>query len=264
MVGLADSSSTGAVTASTMNLISQLAGSLAETRGRAEQIEQQFESAIRVGLLRPGDRLPPEQVVAEQLGVSPITLRQSLASLRSRLLIETRRGRTGGSYVRAQILDTEAEINEALAGLSSDMIRDLADHAAAISATAARLAASRTDEDDVRRLREFSRRFVDAASEVEWRTADSRFHIGLGAAAQSPRLTAAMAQLQSDLAPLSWSGIWADYRGEAAARQTEIVDAIERHDENAAESITRKDFDHRAELLLNQHIAVLNAGRRVP
>jgi GntR family transcriptional repressor for pyruvate dehydrogenase complex len=52
-----------------------------------------------MGLLNPGERLPPESVMAEHLGVSPLTLRQSLAVLQSKGLLGTRRGRGGGSYV---------------------------------------------------------------------------------------------------------------------------------------------------------------------
>jgi len=37
--------------------------------------------------------------MADRLGVSPLTLRKSLAVLRSKGLLETRRGRGGGSYV---------------------------------------------------------------------------------------------------------------------------------------------------------------------
>src|SRR5690348_5435392 len=49
--------------------------------------------AIAVGLLRPGDQLPPEVRLAETLGISAVTLRSALMILRQGGLLETRRGR---------------------------------------------------------------------------------------------------------------------------------------------------------------------------
>lgn len=71
--------------------------------GRADQVTQQLEAAMAIGLINEGERLPPETVMAEQMGVSPLTLRQSLAVLRNKGLVNTRRGKGGGSYVAGAI-----------------------------------------------------------------------------------------------------------------------------------------------------------------
>src|SRR3990170_4088956 len=55
--------------------------------------------AIALGLLRPGDRLPAETQLAAALGISAVTLRGALAILREAGLLETRRGRGGGTFV---------------------------------------------------------------------------------------------------------------------------------------------------------------------
>src|SRR5579871_5685729 len=55
--------------------------------------------AIGMGLLRPGDRLPPETQLARDLGISPVSLRGALTILRNAGLLETRRGRGGGTVV---------------------------------------------------------------------------------------------------------------------------------------------------------------------
>src|SRR5690606_21281443 len=69
--------------------------------GLPHNVARQLETAIDVGLLSHGDRLPPESELAAELGVSTGTLRQALETLRQRGVIETRRGRGGGSFVRA-------------------------------------------------------------------------------------------------------------------------------------------------------------------
>jgi len=62
------------------------------------QIEEQLADRIEAGALAPGDRLPPERDLALVLGVSRMTVRQALASLATRGLVERGVGR--GTFVR--------------------------------------------------------------------------------------------------------------------------------------------------------------------
>src|SRR5262249_59268168 len=64
--------------------------------GRADTVTRRLANAIRLGLLLDGERLPAESQLAGQLGVSTVTLREALATLRTMGLVETRRGRGGG------------------------------------------------------------------------------------------------------------------------------------------------------------------------
>src|SRR5262245_57417071 len=55
--------------------------------------------AIKLGLVTVGERLPPERVLAERLQVSRVTLREAIAALREAGYLESRRGRSGGTFV---------------------------------------------------------------------------------------------------------------------------------------------------------------------
>src|ERR1043166_9456423 len=55
--------------------------------------------AIRLGLVASGERLPPERELAERLQVSRVTLREAIAALREAGFLESRRGRSGGTFV---------------------------------------------------------------------------------------------------------------------------------------------------------------------
>src|SRR5688572_27709073 len=57
--------------------------------------------AIKLGLVTEGDRLPPERVLAEELRVSRVTLREAIRALREAGYLESRRGRSGGTFVLA-------------------------------------------------------------------------------------------------------------------------------------------------------------------
>src|SRR5215212_11344239 len=62
------------------------------------QIEEQLADRIEAGHLAPGERLPAERDLAVALSVSRMTVRQALASLAARGLVERGVGR--GTFVR--------------------------------------------------------------------------------------------------------------------------------------------------------------------
>src|SRR5262245_59316630 len=58
--------------------------------------------AIKLGLVSEGDRLPAERDLAERLQVSRVTLREAIRAFREAGYLESRRGRTGGTFVVAR------------------------------------------------------------------------------------------------------------------------------------------------------------------
>jgi GntR family transcriptional regulator len=60
-----------------------------------------LEQLIVSHTLAPGDKLPSELEISNALGVSRMTLRQALASIEAKGLIDRRRGRFGGNFVAA-------------------------------------------------------------------------------------------------------------------------------------------------------------------
>ena len=153
--------------------------------------------AIGMGLLRPGDRLPTEARLAEDLGISPVTLRNALTILREAGLLETQRGRVGGtsvaagaeaaSFVADRTLPTEAEL------------RDLADYRTVVEGGAAALAAERagaTQLDELRRLATEMEAVNDFGS---WSERDTLFHLILADASGSPRVIEQVAGIRAEV-----------------------------------------------------------------
>src|SRR5262245_27315376 len=64
-----------------------------------EQVAEQLRALVVGGELQPGSRLPNEEVLAREFGVSRATLREALRSLAAHDLIRTAKGAGGGSYV---------------------------------------------------------------------------------------------------------------------------------------------------------------------
>jgi GntR family transcriptional regulator, transcriptional repressor for pyruvate dehydrogenase complex len=63
-----------------------------QTERLAHSVVRQIELLILRGLLRPGERLPPERELAERMGVSRPSLREAIAELQDRGLLVTRAG----------------------------------------------------------------------------------------------------------------------------------------------------------------------------
>lgn len=118
---------------------------------RVDAVVRRLADAIELGLLADGEQLPGESELATRLGVSTVTLREALMALRQQGLVTTRRGRGGGSFVTAPDQPRTARLGHRLADWSTEELRDLADHWAAVAGTAARLAAERTEPEDLSR-----------------------------------------------------------------------------------------------------------------
>ena len=64
-----------------------------------DTVRARIALAVDLGLLAPGERLPPTDQIAAALGVSEITARRALVSLCADGVLERRRGRSGGTLV---------------------------------------------------------------------------------------------------------------------------------------------------------------------
>jgi DNA-binding FadR family transcriptional regulator len=168
-------------------------------------IVERISSAISLGMLAVGERLPAEIELASQFGVAVATLRKALASLRAQGIVETRRGRNGGTFVVKAPFPSDDSLRSALAHSSVTALRDLADEHAALSSAAARLATERTPSTHRTRLAELAFRARETQGAQERALADSRFHIEVAVLSHSQRLLTAEQRLQSEIAPLLWS-----------------------------------------------------------
>ncbi|WP_436999097.1 FadR/GntR family transcriptional regulator [Streptomyces sp. enrichment culture] len=171
-------------------------------QARVDAVVRRLGDAIELGLLADGEQLPGESDLATQLGVSTVTLREALMALRQQGLVTTRRGRGGGSFVTVPEGPAEERLRSLLAGWSTEELRDLGDHWAAISGAAARLAAQRTEPGDLLPLRRSVEQLTEAADGAARSRVHGRFHVELAAAAQSARLTREEIGIQTEVGAL--------------------------------------------------------------
>ena len=157
-----------------------------------EETLERLGTAIKLGLLQPGERLPAERELCRQLGISRSTLRQALTALVQSGHLYAARGRSGGTFVA----DSPPPVEAPSPALVADW-RESCDQRLAVELAVALLAAERAQEEALAPLDECVAA-MDAALEdfPTFRQADVRWHIGLAEAAASQRLIAAMTEAQ--------------------------------------------------------------------
>ncbi|GAA4836284.1 FCD domain-containing protein [Saccharopolyspora rosea] len=215
--------------------------------------------AIVGGLLADQEQLPSESELADRFGVSTVTVREALTALRQQGLVETRRGRGGGSFVRApaQQSPATAVLRERLGTMTPADIRDIGDEYTAIAGTAARLAAERASAEDVTRIRAAAEEFGSSEPPALHR-AERGFHLEVAAASQSPRLTQMEVRLQGEVGALLW--LPASQRGNrrrACEEHSAIVSAIADGDGTQARSLTEDHVLDVVEGLAELHLRLV-------
>ncbi len=163
-----------------------------------EETVERLGSAIRSGLLAPGSKLPPERELADRLKISRSTLRQALTALVQSGHLVSQRGRTGGTFVAEQPPLSEQGDEPLDQGAWAVL-----DYRVAIETGAVVLAAERGEAQQFDRLGELVEKMGDELGDFEeYRRTDIRFHLVLAEAAHSPRLLAAMTDVQSQMSDL--------------------------------------------------------------
>ena len=161
---------------------------------------EQLATAIRLGRLPARHHAAAERDLAERLQVSRATLREAMAALREAGLVETTRGRGGGTVVTLKPGTPSARAAARISAARRQDWLDALDYRRIVEPGAASLAASR-ELDDVRRA-QLERAHADVATArkpAEHRQADSRFHLTVASLTDSPRTIEAVTSVQSTL-----------------------------------------------------------------
>jgi GntR family transcriptional regulator, transcriptional repressor for pyruvate dehydrogenase complex len=168
-----------------------------QTATTFEETVDRLGTAIRLGILAPGSRLPSERELADQLAISRSTLRQAITALVESGHLTSVRGRSGGTFVVP-----EPPLAEGSAGLLPDDWRQVLDLRFAIETGIVALAAERAGDEPLAIMRDAIARMEAATEFDEYRRADVRFHIALAQATGVPRLVALMTEVQSEVSEL--------------------------------------------------------------
>jgi DNA-binding FadR family transcriptional regulator len=192
-------------------------------------------TAIRLGILPPGSRLPSERDLAEQLHISRSTLRQAITALVESGHLTSQRGRSGGTFVVP-----EPPLAEGSAGPLPEGWHQVLDLRVAIEIGAVALAAERIGAESLEVMRDAVAR-MDAAIDFEdYRRADVRFHIAIAQATGVPRLAALMTEVQAEVTELiAHIAHPPQVLRHSNADHARLIDALSQHDAGRAVRLLR-------------------------
>lgn len=226
------------------------AGAPSRPRSRADEVTDRLVTAIAVGEYLPGARLPAERDLAASLGVGRMTARAAIARLVERGLLETQRGRTGGSFVVDQWPDSSSSTVRRTLDEGWDDLRDRCDAIARLHGAICRAAAEARTADDVVVLRARLQDYRDGASGREKQQADSRLHQAMIAAAHNRTLAAVLHDLEAALSIGAPAHLWGEPSGMRAMEQR----AVHEHDALVAAIVDGRADD--AEELARRHLGI--------
>jgi DNA-binding FadR family transcriptional regulator len=128
----------------------------------SSSIADQIRQAIVTGRLSQGERLPPERELAEQFGVSRVTVRDALRALEAMGLIEVRVGARGGAFVTVPTGSIVGQTMSDMMMMSAVTPEDIVEARLVVELGTVTLACARATNEDIARMREHVEQAAEA------------------------------------------------------------------------------------------------------
>jgi DNA-binding FadR family transcriptional regulator len=196
-----------------------------------EETVERLGTAIKLGLLAPGTRLPPERELCAKLGIARSTLRQALTALGQSGHLHALRGRGGGTFVADPQPPGNPPSDEFLAGW-----REICDGRLAVELGVAVLAAERATPEELGPLDQLVAALDHQLEDFSaYRQTDVRLHVGLAETTGSGRLVSAMTEVQGAMTDLiSYIAHPAEVLASSNAQHRRLLAAIRERDADRA------------------------------
>jgi GntR family transcriptional repressor for pyruvate dehydrogenase complex len=163
-----------------------------------EETVERLGTAIKLGLLPPGTRLPAERELCARLGIARSTLRQALTALTQSGHVFATRGRGGGTFVTNPQPPAVPPSLQMLAEW-----RDTCDGRLAVELGVAALASERAQRDELDALEEIATSLEGMLEDFPtYRQADIHLHVGLAETTRSAALVRSMTAVQGAMTDL--------------------------------------------------------------
>ena len=220
------------------------------------KIVEQVRDLIKEGRLKPGDKLPPEQMLAEKFGTSRPSVREALSALEILGITESRGGK--GNFIK----------NNFNFPLYEQKLRELEEEESpfellearkAVETEIAELAAKKATPEDIDAISESLNKMKGAVSNIpRMMELDGEFHLNIARAAHNNLLFSMMTYLSNLLKEKLWVNMkeknWnlPGYPQKYLKEHAEIFNAIKNKDSKGARN---RMYDHLASVerdLLNE------------
>lgn len=238
-----------------MQLLDDLggAGALRAEPNLTERVTALLLSHLTTGQYQPGDVLPPEQIIAERIGVSRTVLREAVARLKAEGYVVSKQGR--GLIVQANRRPAVLKMHAAEAGDFGEVL-SIVELRQGFEMVAAALAAQRRTPQDMEKMHDAVDRMqgaLDSGDVVAGVQADLDFHQAIAVATRNEHYVAMfgfLAELYQKNLRVSREGSQATGRAaDAQDEHEQLLQAIEAGDAELASARASSHVENTAQRL---------------
>ncbi|MFY9903782.1 MAG: FadR/GntR family transcriptional regulator [Terriglobales bacterium] len=216
-----------------------------------EEVAKQIERLI-LTKLKPGDKLPSERELAEMLQVSRSSIRDAIRGLELIGLVEPRQG--AGTIVRE--LSAETLVNPFASALKhrKEMVSELLDFRKMLEPPLAARAATHADADEIAEMDDILRRQeAKLASGDPAIAEDAEFHYAVALASGNSVVLKVLDILMDMLRDTRERSLQVTGRQQKSiAGHWKVLNAIKRHDGEAAKAAMRRHIEDVEEIVLDK------------
>jgi len=217
-----------------------------ESKKKSVQVAQQIIEAIRRGIYKVGDKLPPERVIEQETGVSKTSVREALSALHLAGIVERIPGK--GTYVR-----NTAEGIEALVLLEkSESVDDALDARRVIERAVIELATDRASGKQIQELGgicEEMQALLQDKNYEDFFELNERFHLAIAEATGNPLIVKVIRFLLQVTRQKLWKQTITEYFlkdgrhfRQSIAEHRQILTALRKRDKVMAKRVLEEHF----------------------
>ncbi len=211
-----------------------------EVKRKSTYVAEQIMEAIKSGIYRIGDKLPPEREIAEKTGVSRPSVREALAALQIVGIIESRPG--DGTYIRNGIGDTHIR-SQVLSMLErKESPFEALEARKILEEGVARVAARKATPEDLEEMKKILEMAQEAGEDLDvekFEKADRDFHLAIVKATNNHLVEIALSPFIDVMREELWKKIKESFLNKERIKKTldehrRIFKAIKNKDEELA------------------------------
>lgn len=218
-------------------------------------VAEQILSAIKQGMYEPNTKLPPERVLAEEMGVSRNSVREALSALQVLNIIESRAG--DGTYVKKLVKDINIESQILPILEKSESPFRIFEARSVFEMGVVELAIDTATDEDLARLEKVLDGMRDRAHAGDYDgylTTNLNFHLSIASATKNPIIDNTMSFLWSTtsqrLLNEALKGYWQKKFTSSIEIHEHIFTAIKNRDKDLARQAVRRHYEEPKEYLL--------------
>jgi GntR family transcriptional regulator, transcriptional repressor for pyruvate dehydrogenase complex len=153
-----------------------------------DQVTDRLLTAIALGELSVGERLPPQRELASRMSVSRMSIRKALHTLEQLGMVEVRRGRNGGAYIRQTWSGETSPAAGRILGADRPRVEWLLDMRSLVEGLVAATAALRVTKAQADKIAAALEEYLAADTEEASRSTDRKLHTAIAEATGNPYL----------------------------------------------------------------------------